>query len=259
MPVPNYSDGNGVWPPKAMGPMKYPKLLLLMTLLMLPVLVACGQERILSADPVDATLMDADTGQPLAGVPVVAYWEVKAGSMTGDSLPCGAASVEEAVTDKDGKFHIPGWGPVKGSCDYMSQLDPQFFAFKSGYTPLVFMNEWRADHSVDHSVSDWNGKIVKMSKDSDTDPKKVGIDSYGTRFGLFNGSLEIFIVDMPESCNWQKIPNMLRTLLAQERLFNAAGNPLGSIASELVTNDQYHQQVAPQCGSPKAFIEGLEK
>ena len=243
----------------AMRPMKNTKLLLLAALLLPPVLTACGKEQMLSADPVDATLVDADTGEPLAGVPVVAYWEVKAGSLAGDSLPCGAASVEEAVTDKDGKFHIPGWGPVKGSCGYMRQLDPQFYAFKSGYKPLVFMNEPRGPVEAEHSVSDWNGKTVKMHKDPDTNLKDIGADSYEARFDEFNISLEIFIVDMPGQCNWKKIPNMLRALSEQQKLFNAAGTPNGSIASELITVDQSMQIDAPQCGSPKAFVGDLEK
>ncbi|HEX6550206.1 MAG TPA: hypothetical protein VF117_05980, partial [Gammaproteobacteria bacterium] len=96
--------------------MKHVALFLITVLLTPSFLVACGQDTVLSADPIDATLVDADTGKPLAGVPVVAYWALKSGSLTGDSLPCGAAGVEEAVTDKDGKFHIPGWGPIKGPC-----------------------------------------------------------------------------------------------------------------------------------------------
>lgn len=239
--------------------MKYPKLFLLSALLMQSALVACGREQILSADPVDARLVDADTGQPLAGVPVVAYWELKGGSLTGDSLPCGAANVEEAVTDKEGKFHVPGWGPVKGSCGYMRQLDPQFFVFKSGYKPRIFMNEVRGPVSVEHSVSDWNGKTIKIMKDPDTDLKKVGADSYETRFDEFNFGLEVFIANMPQSCNWKKIPNMLQALNEQQQLFNAAGNPVGSVVSVLVTNDEFLQKNAPQCGSPKSFVEGLKK
>lgn len=240
--------------------MKHVTLFLMIFLLTLSFLVACGQDTVLSADPIDATLVDADTGQPLAGVPVVAYWELKSGSLAGDSLPCGAAGVEEAVTDKNGKFHIPGWGPVKGPCGYMPSWSPEIFAFKSGYSPLIFMNTPRANPpSVSHSVSDWNGKTIKMWKDPDPDLRKVGADSYGARFGYFNGSLETFIVDMAGGCNWKKIPNMLRALSAQERMFNAAGTPLGSIVSELVTVDQSMQKAAPWCGSPKAFVESLLK
>lgn len=238
--------------------MKNSILLLTLILLIPTLLVACSQDTVLSADPIDATLVDADTGKPLAGVPVVAYWALKSGSLTGDSLPCGAASVEEAVTDKNGKFHIPGWGPIKGPCGYMPSWSPEIFAFKSGYSPLIFLNTPRANPpSESRSVSDWNGKTIKMWKDPDPDLRKVGADSYGARFGYFNGHLEMIIVDIDGDCNWKKIPNMLRALSAQERMFNAAGNPLGSIASELVAVDKSMQKAAPWCGSPKAFVEGL--
>lgn len=237
--------------------MKHPLLFAAIVLIPLA-LLGCGEKRILSADSVDATLVDADTGQPLAEVPVVAYWEVKAGSITGDSLPCGVASVEEAVTDKNGKFHIPGWGPVKGACGDMPQRDPELFAFKSGYTPLRIMNNLIfSTPTVEHSISDWNGKTIKMEKYPDLDLRKVSGDSYEARFDEFNSSLEIFIIDMAGGCNWKKIPHMLRVLSEQQKLFNEAGTPNGSITSELVTVDQSMQKDAPQCGSPKAFVEGL--
>jgi hypothetical protein len=47
--------------------------------------------------------------------------------------------------------------------------------------------------------------------------------------------------------------------MAQAKLFQAVGNPIGSIADELSGNDQGMQKDAPKCGSPRAFIEGLEK
>lgn len=236
------------------------KLFLVFALTLIPLaFLGCSQEHILSADPVDATLADADTGQPLAGVPVVAYWELEGGSFTGHSMPCGTARVEEAVTDKDGKFHFSGWGPVKASCGYMTVLDPQLFAFKSGYMPRIESNEPRAPYPVTHSTSGWNGRTITMVKYPNPDLHKVGGDSYSTWFGEFNGSLEDFVVNMPSECNWKKMPNMLRALSAQQKLFNSAGTQLGSVASELVRDDQSMQKDAPQCGSPKAFVEALEK
>ena len=55
-----------------------------------------------SADPIDVKVVDADSGAPLTGVVGVAIWPLNKGGLTGDSLPCGTAGVEESVTGEDG-------------------------------------------------------------------------------------------------------------------------------------------------------------
>ena len=212
----------------------------------------------LSADATDSQVLDAETGRPIEGAVVVAYWEMHRGSFAGDSLPCGAASVEEAVTDKDGKFHIPGWGPIHSSCD-MRSFDPFLYVFKSGYGYARVGNYPVDPPFVTSTHSEWNGKPIKLKKFPEMDLSKVGIKSYGANFGLLNGQLGDFIVNFPVECNWQKIPNTLRALMAQAKLFQAAGNPIGSIADEMSGADAAMQKDAPKCGSPKAFIEGLMK
>src|SRR6185312_14529324 len=105
------------------------RLLLCLVVALPPVLGGCST---LSADPVTAHVVDAGTGKPLAGVVVTAYWELHNGSLTGHSFGCGAIDIEEAVTDQDGEFHIPGWGPVTSSCD-MRGYNPMLVLFKPGY------------------------------------------------------------------------------------------------------------------------------
>lgn len=209
-------------------------------------------------DGVDSRVIDADTGQPIQGAVVVAYWEMHRGSFAGDSLPCGAANVEEAVTDKNGKFHIAGWGPIHSSCE-MRSFDPFLYVFKSGYSYARIGNYPLNPPFITSTHSEWNDKPIKLKKFPNLNLAQVGIKSYGADFGFLNGDLEDFIVDFPRECNWRRIPNMLRALMAQVRFFRAAGNPLGSIADEMVGADQAMQKDAPKCGSPKAFIEELEQ
>lgn len=210
----------------------------------------------LTGEPFAAQVVDADTGQPLAGVNVVAHWESHQGSLGGDALPCGAANVEEAVTNQDGRFQIPGWGPVRSSCDLLEE-DPVLYLFKSGYSFLGLTNGIFGAEPPTISRSDWDGKIIKMKKYPHLDYSKQIPPSYAEDFDDLNTSLE-FVVVFPTECNWKKIPNMLHALLAEERKFHAAGTPLGSVASNLIWADKSMQEQAPKCGSPKAFIEALE-
>lgn len=213
----------------------------------------------LRSDAIDSRVIDAVTGQPIQGAVVVAYWEMHRGSFAGDSLPCGAANVEEAVTDKNGKFHIPGWGPIHSSCD-MRSFDPFLYVFKSGYGYARVGNYPLDPPFVTFTHSEWNGKPIKLMKYPDLDLTKTGIHSYAADFGSLNvDELEFFIIDFPRECNWKKIPNMLRALFAEQKRFNAAGNPIGSLASDLISGDASLQKDAPQCGSPKKFMEELEE
>lgn len=79
-----------------------------------------------SGDPVYARVVDADTGKPLPGVAVVAYWELYQGGIAGGG-PCAAANVEEAVTDQNGRFWLPNWGPIKAACGVMRNMNPRVY------------------------------------------------------------------------------------------------------------------------------------
>lgn len=228
-------------------------------------LYGCAPEHhVYSAEPVYARVVDADTGEPLEGVAVVAYWELYQGSITGDGMPCGAANVEEAVTDKDGWFHIPGWGPVKGRCGMMRNMNPFVYLFKSGYAYVrkgggVGLN---TNKLVSVAQVDWNGQTIKLKKFKNLDLGTYGLNSYADNFGDFNSEISTFIVNMPGQCNWKKIPHMLHAIIVQRKSFDSANNHhFDSIDLMLTRNDQdkFMQKFAPQCGSPRIFVDGLEQ
>lgn len=238
--------------------MRSANIALFMACLLPLALVGCGPTYTYSAESVDAVVVDNDSGRPLAGVNVVAYWELHGGGLTGDSLPCGAANLEEAVTDKDGKFHIPAWGPFESRCD-MPDGYPYIYLFKPGFDYKRLSNATTTGTPISLSVSDWNGKTVVLKRNTDMDLTKNGIPSYAADFGGLNSELRIFTINFPKECNWKKIPNMLRSIAAQQEQFKASGNNIGTITTEMISADAFLQQTAPQCGSPKAFIEGLEQ
>ena len=209
-----------------------------------------------SGESIDATVVDDSTGEPLQDVAVVAYWELHGGSITGDSLPCGAANVEEAVTDKDGKFHIPAWGPLKGNCEMIDGY-PFVYVFKPSYEYLGLSNRTTTARPVSVSRSDWNGQTIRLKRFPDMDLTKNGPSSYAGSINGLSTTLNIFIINYPKECNWKKIPTMLRLIDSQEKELKAAGNDISTITTDLVSNDEFLKRAAPWCGSPKSFIEGL--
>jgi hypothetical protein len=230
--------------------------LLLLAVSLLSLLAGCST---LSAAPVMARVVDADTGQPLAGVAVAAYWELHKGSLFGHSPGCGAIDMEGAVTDANGEFHIPGWGPITvyGSCD-MRDDNPSLILFKPGYD-FAGMNNVPLDpfETVTVSRSDYDGKTIKLHKaDMDLRKPRSDLHSYAEDFSSLNMVVGRYAL---AGCNWKKIPDMLRAIYLQEQGFRAAYQQFDTVTARLIRYDAAWQKAAPECGSPKAFIEGLVK
>ena len=84
-----------------------------------------------SAKEIRATVVDGATRQPLEDVVVVARWVLR--RMYGDGPQLHIA---ETVTDRQGKFLIPAWGPKpRPALMVLTDKSPQLLLFKHGYVP----------------------------------------------------------------------------------------------------------------------------
>src|SRR5690242_16777699 len=61
------------------------------------------------AKPLAGRVVEAGTPTPVPGVTVVADWQLQGGMEGGTAR--GHVALEETVTDADGRFAFPGWGP----------------------------------------------------------------------------------------------------------------------------------------------------
>src|SRR6267378_1466906 len=137
----------------------------------LPLQTACAAPYTYSAKPITATVVDAETGEPLEGVNVVAHWVLHYRSSWS-----GAGDLEllETVTDNVGKFHFPGWEGKAPPSDqpYETRLgnaDPMMILFKSGYRPggagnYLQPERLREENHTWQRYSDWDGKVIKLEK-----------------------------------------------------------------------------------------------
>jgi hypothetical protein len=217
--------------------------------------------RPLSAEAIDSVVSDVETRRPVQGAIVVAYWEVKQGSMGGDSLPCAAANVEEAVTDAHGRFHIPAWGPVPPICA-TGPRHPylQVFIYKQGYY-YGKSGDVQSYPATDASPS-WDQQLhLKKIPDTElmqTDLKDV--DSAMSNVDQLGVELSMFTLDMAPQCNWRKMPNMMRALELQRRwIRQTLLVEMNGLTGNLIAHDEEFMKMAPQCGSVRGFIEGLMK
>jgi hypothetical protein len=114
-----------------------------------------------SAKPIRGIVVDAGTGQPLQGVIVVAQWVLHV-------APVGYGprlQVLEAVTDAQGVYQFPAWGPKLNPRFPLSSLDmrdPDLSFFKPGYRPHGASNMYMSNDSL--RSSDWDGKTIKLEE-----------------------------------------------------------------------------------------------
>ena len=117
------------------------RLALIALLLIVGLVVAenilVGAPPFYSAKETRARIVDEHTGQPIEGAVVVAQWVLEVISGRGPTM-----YIAEAVTDKNGEFVIPGWGPrPRGPITELREKSPQLLIFKHGYWPLDLHNE----------------------------------------------------------------------------------------------------------------------
>ena len=166
-----------------------------------------------SAKPIEAWVVDAETKQPLEGVNVVAHWGLSYGLEGGGS---DTLTVSEAVTDKNGRFYFPGWGPKEVPKHLppearLKNIDPVVILFKSGYRyrPLArehdtFMEGWHGPSTRNFFM---NGQKIELSKFKG-DAKKYA-ENIDNAYSAVIGTLGSLLTD---PCSYENIPRAIITM-----------------------------------------------
>ena len=206
----------------------------------------CAISQTYSAKPITATVVDAETGEPLEGVHVVAHWLLHDRTSWRSA---GDLELMESVTDKEGQFHFPGWkgkAPPKVGL-YTARLDnvdPGMVLFKTGYQPRGVDNDLQPERLRDENhtwerYSDWDGKVIKLQKfkgDLETYAVLVG----GTTTNLGSG--------IP--CPWKKFPRYMAALIKEKDRLNTLR--VRNYLPSLETMERYFTNQG--CGSARDFF-----
>lgn len=116
-------------------------------------------------------VVDADSGQPIEGVVVLARWEWLNYTPPGFHSSGGyenagqAVHVGESVTGRDGAYAIPAWGPAIRSGGKMAEGAPDLFAFKTGHEPLHRITQPRDDGLI---------RLRKSAGDAKVQAQRIG-------------------------------------------------------------------------------------
>lgn len=212
--------------------------------------------------PIEAWVVDAETGQPIEGAVVTANWELVKGGLDGPRY-YGQLEVKETVTDASGRFYFDGFSKEDSSGAELRESDPQILIFKAGYKFERFTNDYivdgRAAFRKVHRTAAVTGKRVSLARLSSDDRASNWLHSQ------LLGRLGFIRQIMPgrhetRQCYWQQIPRMIIETRKQELALKAHGMQINSLYSFLVQNsDVLATEASVKCIAPKILFMELQK
>lgn len=165
-----------------------------------------------SAKEIRGQIVDGESGQPIEGAVVVAQW-VLFHIGIGHGGHKSRIHIYETVTDKDGRYVIPAWGPKpRPPMTELQERDPDILIFKSGYEPEVLTNSTMREGAM--RMSEWDGKVVKMRL-----PKRPRLEDQAFRLSSFYGGLEAY----GSNNDWRNYPRMLLAVYAEKQRLRSLG------------------------------------
>lgn len=183
-------------------------------------------------------------GTPVAGAIVVANWTI---SESVSGAPLGQAMLIEVVSDNNGQFEVPAWGPrfIKRGTIRIDQ--PTLRVFKPGFVPLVLANN-AGTHSAfaNHiMVTPFDGRTVRMTPFAGTP------EEYEIALQPLLQSIEVFFWGRGAiACYWKSTPRLLLAL--QEAKAAMASHGSGKSLRDAYQYASVKSQ--DQCGDAQQFF-----
>jgi hypothetical protein len=198
------------------------------------------------AEAIEGWVADAETGTPLEGVISVAHWRLEGGFEGG--TPYNEVQILESVSDAQGRFFFPAWGPKFAFFGRLGSESPEILFFKSGHKSINVVNNWYPGKAL--SKSDWNGKTVKLARFKGTLPE------YAQHLSILNGDLwtvgYAVSYHWGDPCGWKSFPRMLKAMDELDKQFKPLRSPHTTVAAQLRANES--QLRAAGCGTVTDLI-----
>ncbi len=177
------------------------------------VVAACGNTY--SSPEWSARVIDKETGAPIEGAIVVVRWELErySGSFAGWLL------ITEAVTDKDGIFHVSAWGPLnapssKGRQTRVSPNMPNVDIFKSGYRTAGASCCGDTSYLNDR----WNYGGGPPIRNAWADGKVIALQTFQGSMSEYRDYVERAFKLAGPSCIYIEIPRIFAAAVREDRM-----------------------------------------
>lgn len=175
---------------------------------------------------IEAQVVDSVTGEPVPDAIVLVNWQIK-GMMEG--YPMGQLAIFERVTDAQGRFHTPAWGPRRpppGTS--VSGLEPTIRVFKRGYEPIRASGLSGAYPDLPPDV-----KMMRLHSVEEMGQK------YAALMSSFWDPLNMNFVDA--RCEWHAAPLLFQALVQLRSEFDANGISSNLPRQEMLCKSDNHR------------------
>jgi hypothetical protein len=195
------------------------------------------------AEAIEGWVVDAETNKPLEGVNIVTHWTLKGGMEGGTAVE--ALQILETVTDQNGRYSFPAWGPKAGTTTgELRGNSPSILLFKPGYRAGEFSNLYSETTGAETFF--YNKKTLKL------EPFRGTLQEYARHLNSsLNGDLWKIGFSIGEHsgnfCGWKSFPRMLNALAKLEYEYRSAGVVQGTVVSQLQSNNTHI--AAAGCGA----------
>ena len=175
-----------------------------------------------TAAPIEAWVVDAETGQAIEGAVVTANWQLVGFGFDTGGRKLGQLEVMETVTDQNGRFYFPGFTKVNISGNQLREEDPQILIFKSGYRYMRITNQYpigKEGEQGAHRKSPIVGQRLKMQRASDD------VKQYAQNLAFFSD----YLGTIAENSGPVRTPKMLRALFCERQRIRKLDPTVSSI------------------------------
>lgn len=136
-----------------------------------------------SGAEIKGRIVDAETGAPIEGAVVVAFWTMYHQTLV-NMYAMGSArrrvfNVEETISGREGRYTIPAWGPLYRPIGWQidGRDDPYLFVFKPGHDAEGLSNLQQQDNSGAPPFNPDNASLRRSIHDG----KDIGIYKLGKK------------------------------------------------------------------------------
>jgi len=172
-----------------------------------------------SGEAVHGKVIDADTGEPVAGAIVIGLYELSAPYSMEGGIIAGHMHVEEVVTDVEGNYWLAAWGPKPRYGDtYLDHAGPKLLVFRQGYAIYTYSTMLQDNRFDPVQTSLMTGGTIQLER-FEGDRQAYAIEL--TQLRVFLESL-IEPLFGAENCAWKQVPRIMMVMDEFSRVY--AGN-----------------------------------
>jgi hypothetical protein len=202
-------------------------------------------------------------GKPVKGAVVLLVWMIKAPL---NETNYGPIAMYEALTDENGGFVIPGWGPRFDFSGHLQQGEPKTYIFHPDFYPVTEYNLIKdaplKQFAPVYLGYHMNGKDFQLKTFHGLSKNQAADAKYEGSSKEYLDKLQYLLwgvrdaIEPIERCSWHQAPLMItqlhRAKLSLEKQSEDA-SILPSIYRALVINYR------PACGKAEEFFKGYLK